>query len=400
MSATAPPPPPLPSSLREPRIDVLRGLALMVIYWDHVMGHARVSSVPLLITPLYTSFWDGAEVFVFLAGAAFAHAYAPVARSAGLGAALARAIGRSLQLYAAHIVTLTLALAAVTVIAMRTHAVPWALQDFFEDPISLLPEIALLRYLPLTFGILPLYMLLVPYGVLVLALARRGPALPLGLGFGLWLVAQAVPSWSPPRLLPELTGIGRWEFNPLAWQILFTLGLTLTLQASARGPLVRPRRWLDLLAVALVVAGPVIKLGSVLAVAPDALRTLDWGPARDLLLARLVPGSAKPTLGPVRLLSFAAVLWLVVRALPVTHPLWHGRVARLLALLGRQALQVFCLSTGLAVVVHALAAATGGGLARLLGWTGLGAALCAGHAAFRGWVDSGRRTTQAPRQLP
>lgn len=182
--------------------------------------------------------------------------------------------------------------------------------------------LAPLRCLPLTFGILPLYMLPVPYGVLVLALARRGPALPLSLGLGLWLVAQAEPSWSPPRLLPELTGIGRWEFNPLAWQILFTLGLTLSLQASARGPLVRPRRWLDILAVALVVAGPVIKLGCVLAVAPDALRTLDRGPARDLLLARL------------------------------------------------------------------------------LGWTGLGAALCAGHAAFRDWVDSGRKTTPAPRQSP
>ena len=70
------------------------------------------------------------------------------------------------------------------------------------------------------FNILPLYVVLMLWAPLALAIAMRRPALALAGSIGLYaasrLAGLRLPNWPEP---------GTWFFNPLAWQLIFTLGL-------------------------------------------------------------------------------------------------------------------------------------------------------------------------------
>src|SRR5580704_14279789 len=61
---------PAVSSKRDPRIDVMRGMALLMIFVDHIPGNLLSSA-----TLQNFGFSDAAEVFVFLAGMSSMLAY-------------------------------------------------------------------------------------------------------------------------------------------------------------------------------------------------------------------------------------------------------------------------------------------------------------------------------------
>ena len=70
------------------------------------------------------------------------------------------------------------------------------------------------------FNILPLYVVLMLWAPVALALNLRSPMLALAMSAGLYAAARLfglnLPNW------PEAGG---WFFNPFAWQLVFTLGL-------------------------------------------------------------------------------------------------------------------------------------------------------------------------------
>ena len=90
----------------------------------------------------------------------------------------------------------------------------------FGSPGNGLLGLALLSHQLGYFNILPLYIVLMLWAPVALALALRGPFLALIVSVGLYAAARTfglnLPNWPEP---------GGWFFNPIAWQLVFTLGL-------------------------------------------------------------------------------------------------------------------------------------------------------------------------------
>jgi hypothetical protein len=211
-----------------------------------------------------------------------------------------------------------------------------------EAPWFALPAGAAMLHQPAFMDILPVFvwcMLLLPgFAWLLERFGDRALILPVGLYAATELFGLAIP------------GLGPWPlgFNPLAWQVLFMLGIWLgrrTLLGAA--PLPRPalrgapwpRLALSWAAVVVLLLGVWLRLGQmgVLPEAPEALA--DW--------------SRKPDLGWLRLVHALALAWIVVAILPRGAAWLETPAARALATIGRQSLNVFCLGLFLSWFVHA-----------------------------------------------
>jgi hypothetical protein len=203
---------------RDRRIDLFRGVALLMIFVDHIPGN------PLARFTMHRlGFADAAEVFVLLAGMSAAAAYVPTfRRSWGLGAT--RVAGRCWTLYVAHVV-LFCVVAAVVATASRLSGNPLYLEQInllplFAETDVALANLVMLRYLPNQLDILPLYLVFLGLMPVAVPVLLRWPAALLAVSAGLWGAAQAW-GWS----LPNTPGDTVWFFNPFAWQLLFVLGL-------------------------------------------------------------------------------------------------------------------------------------------------------------------------------
>src|SRR6187549_3406077 len=84
---------------RDMRLDMFRGIALVMIFINHVPG-----TVYELFTSRNFGFSDAAEAFVFMSGMAAGLAYSNRFRSGNLWAATAKVWARARQLYFVHIV--------------------------------------------------------------------------------------------------------------------------------------------------------------------------------------------------------------------------------------------------------------------------------------------------------
>src|SRR5690349_17754858 len=83
---------------RDLRLDVFRGLALWLIFLDHIPSNA-VSWV----TIRNDGFSDATEIFVFISGFTAAFVYGRAMREHGFVVAGARVMKRAWQIYIAHI---------------------------------------------------------------------------------------------------------------------------------------------------------------------------------------------------------------------------------------------------------------------------------------------------------
>src|SRR5438445_9675549 len=93
---------------RELRIDLFRGLALWLIFIDHL-------SPDLLtwFTIRSYGFSDAAEIFIFISGYTAAFVYGRAMIASGFVVASARILRRGLQIYVAHVVIVIIFLAEV-----------------------------------------------------------------------------------------------------------------------------------------------------------------------------------------------------------------------------------------------------------------------------------------------
>ncbi len=97
---------------RDSRVDLLRGLALLFIFIDHIPGN-RLSAFTLR----GFGFCDAADLFVFLAGFSATLAYGRVFERAGFGVGLAKVLARCGTVYGVQVALLatTAGLAALWV---------------------------------------------------------------------------------------------------------------------------------------------------------------------------------------------------------------------------------------------------------------------------------------------
>src|SRR5215471_17733441 len=176
---------------RELRLDLFRGLALWLIFIDHLPP-----SLLTWFTIRNYGFSDATEIFIFISGYTAAFVYGRALLESGFVVATARILRRAWQIYVAHIFLFTIFLAEISYLA-----------NSFENPLY----IVLMLSLPL-----------------ILVSMRWRPDVTLTLSA---LLYAATLHWD---LYFSAYPNGYWSFNPLAWQLLFEFGAWCALGGARR----------------------------------------------------------------------------------------------------------------------------------------------------------------------
>jgi hypothetical protein len=357
-------------------IDFWRGSVLIAILVDHIPGNVLES-----FTPRNFGLSDSAEAFVFLSGLSVGLIYLPRARKHGLVAVARGCFQRALKLYGVHI-ALTAGALAIFALAFWLSGVDELIEAHgrsfvFGSPMVGLTGLAVLSHQLGYFNILPLYIVLMLWAPLALALAMRNAALALVSSVATYAASRAfglhLPNWPQP---------GGWFFNPFAWQLAFTIGLVCAI-VWRNGP---PR------------AMPVLVAASVATLALGAFTaTSGAGLApglREAASAHL--DLAKQDLGVARLAHFVALAYLIAIAPGLTRMI-DGRIGRAVQSLGRNSLTIFAAGSLVAAAGQAAMGAaapyTSEGIVHLAGLTYTLAGIAALFAIAR-WIET--RETSAP----
>lgn len=207
--------------VRDHRIDLVRGFALVTIFINHMPGNWIGAW-----TPRNFGFSDSAEIFVLLAGYASALAFYPLCQRRDFAILTLKAVRRAGVLYGAHLVTTGAAFllfwAIIAASGNAEHADLVGMAPALADPAASLRAVLVGGFQLSYFNILPLYVVLLALLPIMLALAALDTRL---------LVAASVLAYLVTNLagltLPSSPHFESWFFNPIAWQSLFVAGLVL-----------------------------------------------------------------------------------------------------------------------------------------------------------------------------
>jgi len=310
---------------RDTRLDALRGYFLILMAVVHVptpLSHA-------LQEPL--GFNGAAEGFIFLSACLAGLVYGKTYLQSGWLAMSSRIWKRTRWIYFVHLAVL---LPIVFIAWMFAgHVVPLSnhFHDFLLQPVRSLSLIPLLLHQPPLFDILPLYVIFLGLTPFMLAVARRnGWGIVLAISASGWLAVQS--KLEAHIIGNSLHSFSLGSFNLLSWQFLWVCGVAVG-ESPLRHPLIKDKFRTGLLvsAAALVLLGFLTRHG--------LWPQIWWGPQVYLWMD-------KWTLGPLRLLNFAAWCALILAWNP--HP--SSRVIAVTALLGRHSLAVFAYHLPLVIV--------------------------------------------------
>src|SRR6476646_9275319 len=212
---------------RELRLDLFRGLALWLIFIDHLP--------PNLLTWLTIrnyGFSDATEIFIFISGYTAAFVYGRAMREAGFVVATARILRRVWQIYVAHVFLFTIFLAEISYVATSfenpLYSEEMGIMDFLKRPEVTIVQALLLRFRPVNMDVLPLYIVLMLFLPLILWLMKWKADVALALSALIYAL-----TWHFDWALTAYPN-GVWFFNPLAWQLLFVFGAWCALGGAAR----------------------------------------------------------------------------------------------------------------------------------------------------------------------
>jgi hypothetical protein len=310
-------------------IDFWRGFALVTIFIDHVP-----QNVFQYATVRNFGFSDAAELFVFLSGASVALAYGSRFFRGETATAIRAVLRRALTLYWVQTLISLLIIALFAVAASY-----WDNDDLLEEidrdvvvstPLLGIPAMLALAHQLGNVNILPLYIVLLLTTPALLVLARRNDWLMLAASASLYALARAfalnLPTWPLE---------GGWYFNPLAWQLIFAIGLFVGRRARSGG--IGYERRVFAACLALVVASGIVATdgcGLVPGLSAQALDLLDH---------------TKTDLGLVRLVHFLALAYVISHS-GLTQLFRWTPIFVPLALMGRFSLPVFATGTVLTAV--------------------------------------------------
>ena len=311
---------------RDRLVDIFRGLAFLLIFVSHMPGNDWKRFIP--------GAWglsDATEVFVFVSGMAAGYAFVPVFGRSGFGLGTLRITRRIWQVYLAHLIMFfaiaALLSAADFIVGGRTHVDYINLRPFFDDPQQNLIGLLTLTYVPNLFDMLPMYIVILALIPPWMLLARISPLVPLAASLCLYAAAQTGFN------LPAEPWTDRgWFFNPLAWQLLFFLGLSFT-----AGWLPKPRLSSPLVLASLVLVA--------LAVPISNYDLRGGSPLLEGVREMINPFTDKTALGPLRLLHFLALAVVVLAAVGPGGQRLTGRAVGWVERIGQQSLIVFVSST-------------------------------------------------------
>jgi hypothetical protein len=329
-AAAAPPRP------RDARLDLFRGLAMLIIFVAHTPYNPWGLWIPAMFGPS-----DAAEMFVFCSGFASALAFGGSFRQHGFAVGCVRVAHRCWQLYWSQF-CLVLAVAAMLYAATqqlgtRDYVGELNLHRLFDESGRALVGLLTLSYVPNYFDILPMYIAVLAMMPVAVLLARVDPRLVAVASAGLWLYAYRWQVGPPAEWWSDRT----WFFNPLSWQLLFYTGFAFASGWLRPPPADRRLTWL---AVAVVVAFVPVSF---------------WGLTERSELLRagadaIAYGRDKVHFGPLRYLHFLALAYLGLRFVEAAPRVLDHPLGRLVVKVGQQALPVFLASIVLAQAVGIL----------------------------------------------
>lgn len=334
-----------PQTGRDERLDMFRGIALLMIFINHVPGTFYEG-----LTSRNFGFSDAAEAFVFMSGMASGLAYSNRFRTGSLWAGMTKVWARARQLYFVHITITILSLAifaaAAKWLGLGELLAKNNIAPLFQQPLGTMIGIPLLTHQLGYLNILPLYMTLLLVTPLLIIVGLRWPVL-LALGsVALWALAGHY------RLnLPNFPNEGGWFFNPFSWQLVFVLGLLSgmamkvgkrfipyhpVLFGLAAAILVFTLIWMKVPPIGKAMNGAMGWFGSM-----GAPFYLIWFDKTFLTLPRLL---------------HALALFYVLGHLPVMRTIAQSWAAAPFRLMGRQGLAVFAAGTVLSMALQVVKA--------------------------------------------
>src|ERR1700744_1302798 len=212
---------------RELRLDLFRGLALWMIFIDHLPQNLFT-----WLTIRNYGLSDATEIFIFISGYTAAFVYGRAMRDSGFVVATARILRRVWQIYVAHVFLFTIFLAEISYVATSfdnpLYSEEMGIMDFLKQPDVTIVQALLLRFRPVNMDVLPLYIVLMLFLPVILWLMKWRPDVTLTLSVLLYAV-----TWQYDLYLSAYPN-GVWAFNPFAWQLLFVFGAWCALGGAKR----------------------------------------------------------------------------------------------------------------------------------------------------------------------
>jgi hypothetical protein len=372
---------PAAPSQRDLRLDLFRGLALWLIFLDHIPNN-----VISWVTIRNYGFSDAAEVFVFISGFTAAFVYARAMNQRGFWRAAIRILKRVWQLYVAHIFLFLIFMAEIAYLA-RTfenplYAEEMNIVDFLRDPEVSLVQALLLKFKPANMDILPVYIVLLAGFPPVLWLLLRAPVLALAASVTLYTLAYTL-NWNLPAY-PS----GAWYINPLCWQLLFVFGAWCGLYNDRLRPIIQSRTALILAAAYLIFAFAVV---------------MTW---YFPTLVRFMPQWLHDFLYPIdksnqdvlRLAHFMALALLAARFVPRDWSALQSPWLRPAILCGQHSLEIFCLGIFLSFAGHFVVVEISSRIPMQLAVSAAGLAIMVATAMLLTWYQEMDKRSRDPRE--
>src|SRR5579872_6670743 len=332
---------------RELRLDLFRGLALWLIFIDHLPQNLLT-----WLTIRNYGFSDATEIFIFISGYTASFVYGRAMRDVGFVVATARILRRVWQIYVAHVFLFTIFLAEISYVATSfenpLYSEEMGIMDFLKQPDVTIVQALLLRFRPVNMDVLPLYIVLMLALPLILVLMRWRADLTLALSVLLYAA-----TWEYDLYFSSYPN-GVWMFNPLAWQLLFVFGAWCALGGARRMHRILSSNVTLWVSVAYLIAAFFV--------------TLTWyvpqlGHVLPRQLEQWMYPIDKTDLDVLRFAHFLALAAITVRFLPREWPGLKSPWLKPLILCGQHSLEIFCLGVFLAFAGHFVLAEVSGGAA-------------------------------------
>jgi hypothetical protein len=330
---------------RELRLDLFRGLALWLIFIDHLPPN-----ILTWFTIRNYGFSDATEIFIFISGYTAAFVYGRAMLERGFVVATARILKRVWQIYVAHVFLFTIFLAEISYVATSfenpLYTEEMGILDFLKQPDVTIVQALLLKFRPVNMDVLPLYIVLMLFLPLILWMMERKPDVTLGLSVLLYAL-----TWEFDWYLSAYPN-GFWAFNPFAWQLLFVFGAWCAMGGARR--------------MSRILISPVTMWICIVYLFAAFCVTLTWYLPQ---LPHLMPRRLEQWMYPInktdldvlRFAHFLALAAITVRFLPKDWPGLKSPWLRPLILCGQHSLEIFCLGVFLAFAGHFVLAEVSGG---------------------------------------
>ncbi len=371
-----------PQTIRDPRLDFYRGIAMFIILIAHIPGNFLTLWIPARF-----GFSDATEIFVFCSGMASAIAFGKAFEKRGWFLGTARVAFRVWQVYWAHIavffvIALLMAFLNSTEAFKKDYIGSLNLWPFFNDTAPNLMGLMTLTYVPNYFDILPMYIAILAMMPIVVGLKNLHVAVAIVFVLVVWFGANMGYLHMPAEPWSER----KWFFNPFGWQLVFFTGFALMSGWLPQPPL---SKWLVALAIVIVLVTVPFAYFRILREVPE-LKEI----AREIKFL-----TTKTEFGLFRYLHFLALAYLgwaaageggkrlIATGQGLFAQVWRV-ILKIILKVGQQSLAVFVFSMVLARFIGFMFDQTSRDTWQVVTGNLIGFALITGVAYLAGWFKS------------